>query len=716
VSSALELFSSSWHRVATLRPRLRGHASVERHEYRGELTYVLQDNASRRVHYFNRAAFEIIGLMDAHRTLDQIWSAAATRLGDDAPSQDETIRLLAQLHLADMLQCEVSPDIDELLRRIERQRRNKLVMTLLSPLSIRFPLFDPERLLTRLLPFYRPLFSGAGFVLWLALVGYALVLAIANWPELSRDVTDRILAPHNLLILGLVFPVLKALHEFGHAFAVRRWGGEVHEMGIMLLVFLPVPYVDASASSAFPGKYHRVVVGCAGMLVEVLIAALALFVWVNASPGAVRSIAYSVMFLASVSTLIFNANPLMRFDGYYVLSDLIEIPNLRTRASRYMLYLVERYLFRLPAIQPEVSSVSERAWLIAFALASFAYRLLISLTIALFVAGKYFIVGVVLALWSGFAAFILPLIRAGVYLLSAGRLQPVRRHALAVSAALVAVFVLLLFIVPAPFYTFAEGVIWLPQDGVVSAGTDGFVETVDARPDELVHRGDRILTLSDPVLVARARVERARVEELSNLYQSQVVDQRVRASVSREELAAARAELARTEQRLDALNVTSPRDGRLILPRADDLPAQYIRQGSNLAFVVDESPLVARVLVAQQDVDLVRSRTERVDIKRSDDPSVDLAARVLREVPAASAELPNMALAQEGGGKVALDPRERGGARALQKYFEFELQLPANQRPTLGERVYVRFDHGSEPIGVQWYRSLRQLFLRRLNV
>ena len=251
---AEELLSPSWYRVADLRPRLRSHARIHRHEYRGERWYVLEDRISRRTHRFNPVAYYVIGLMDGRRTMQEIWDAAVARFGDDAPSQEDLIRLMGQLHLADVLQCEVSPDVDELLRRSRRMAQRKTLATLLSPLAIRIPLLDPDRMLDRWLPWYRPLFGPFGLLLWLTVVGIGLMLMVQHWNDLTQDISDRILAPENLVIMLLVFPLLKAIHEFGHACAVKAWGGEVHEMGIMLLVLMPVPYVDASVRQRLSGE------------------------------------------------------------------------------------------------------------------------------------------------------------------------------------------------------------------------------------------------------------------------------------------------------------------------------------------------------------------------------------------------------------------------------------------------------------------------------
>jgi len=255
------LFSPSWYRVASLNPRLRSHVEIHRHHYRGELWYVLQDHASGRFQRFTPAAYLLIGLMDGKHSVQELWEAGRARLGEDAPTQEEIIRLLSQLHAVNALQTDVLPDTAEMLKRFEKQRYGKWKQNLRSPLFMRFSLLDPERILAFFLPLVRPAFSWAGAVIWLIVVGYGIFLAGVHWSELTENITDRILVPGNLVILWLVFPFLKAFHEFGHAFAVKVWGGEVHEMGIMLLVFTPIPYVDASAASAFRNRRERVLVG-----------------------------------------------------------------------------------------------------------------------------------------------------------------------------------------------------------------------------------------------------------------------------------------------------------------------------------------------------------------------------------------------------------------------------------------------------------------------
>ena len=342
----MSLFSSHWYRVADLRPCLRSHVQITRHLYRGQTWYVLDDPSAGRQHRFSRNAHFLIGLMNGRKTVQEIWDMAVESLGDEAPSQDEVIGLLGRLHNVDVLQSGIPVDQAEMSHRRTR-RRGRWLTGLKNPFALRFPLVDPDRFLVRFLPLVRPLAGRAGMLLWLAVVATAALLALLHWPELTRNLADRVLRPENLVALWLVYPLVKLLHELAHGFVTRLHGGEVHEMGVMLLAFIPIPYVVASSSAAFPDKRRRMAVAAAGIAAELFVASLALFVWLAVGPGWVSAIAFNVLLVGGVSTLLFNGNPLLRYDGYYVLADWLEIPNLAHRSTSYLGYLLQRYLFGL---------------------------------------------------------------------------------------------------------------------------------------------------------------------------------------------------------------------------------------------------------------------------------------------------------------------------------------------------------------------------------
>jgi putative peptide zinc metalloprotease protein len=711
-----DLYSPSWYRVAELRPRLRSHVRVHRHHYRGELWYVMEDRVSRRMHRFNPAAYYLIGLMDGQRTVQQIWDSAGHRFGDDVPTQQETIQLLGQLHAAEVLQSDVAPDVAELLRRTRKGKPSLWLQNLRSPLAIRLPLLDPDRFLERWLPWYRPLFGWAGALLWLLVVGAALVASAAHWRELSENFSDRVLAPHNLLLMWLTFPAVKLLHEFGHACATRAWGGEVHEMGVMFLVFMPIPYVDASAATAFTKTHRRVVVGAAGMIVEVFIASVALFLWLEAEPGIVRAVLYNVMLIAGISTVLFNANPLLRFDGYYILGDLIQIQNLRQRGQQYLASLVETRLFGVKA--PEVeASAAEKQWFVFYTIASFFYRMFIMFAIALFIASQYMIIGVLLALWALAATVLWPLIRGVGYLMGHSRLRRRRSRAIAITTVAVGACAAVLFALPLPYWTRADGVIWVPADAHVRASADGFVRRLAAEPGSFVRRGAPLLVAENPELEPRIRVLEAQVRLLEVRAQAELSRDRVRWELMRDALGVAREELEYYRRMQQELTVLSPTSGTFVLSvAAEDLPDRFVRKGHELGYVVPAAVVTARVLVSQDDIDLVRTRTEHVRVKLAGRMYDTFEGRIRRELPKASDQVANLAMSSFGGGRAPLNPADAQNPKTLQTWFEFELELPGTLASVLGEHVYARFEHDPEPVAWRIYRSVRQLFLERFSV
>ncbi len=711
------LYSASWYRVADLKPRLRSHVQLHRHSYRDDLWYVLQDHSSGKVHRFSPAAYAFIGLMDGRRTVQEIWDAIRSRDNEEPPTQGEVIRLLHQLHAVDVLQSNIAPDTKELISRQELQKKNKFKQNFSSPFAIRIPLLDPEKLLNRFSFIGKILFSKAFFLLWCLVVGTALFQAGVHWNSLTENISDRVLAPSNLVLLWLTFPFIKACHEFGHAFAVKSWGGEVHEMGIMFLVFTPIPYLDASSASAFRARWQRVIVGAAGMMVEVFIGSLALLLWINMEPGTARSVMYNIILIAGVSTLLFNGNPLLRYDGYYIFSDLIEIPNLASRGVSYLGYLFQKYLLKIKDLEPPVSTRGERIWFVVYTILAFMYRLFVFTAIIMFVADKFFIIGILLACWGAFGMFIMPLYRGISFLVKSPAVRPRRLQAVAVLTVLALAAGLLLFAVPVPLRTMEDGIVWIPEKSIVRPGTDIFVNKVMLPSGTQVKAGDLLIKGYDPLLPAQVKALKSRVAELLTKYHVLKLSDEVEAEIALEELKVAKSSLDRAEERLAELDIHSPFAGTFIVPQPEDLPGRFVRQGEMLAYVMEPAEIRIRLVVPQEDVDLVRYQTRKVEVRRVDNLEQIIPAVIVREVPGATDRLPSSALGNAGGGQVAIDPRDQRGKKAFQRYFDFELELiePVDL-DYYGGRVLVRFDHGSEPLFFRLYRNVRRLFLRRFNV
>jgi len=710
------IYSPYWYRIAGLKPRLRAHVRIDRQYQRNQLWYVLEDRSSGRQYRFTPAAYDLIGAMDGRNAMQQIWDRSTARHPEEAPTQDEALRILSMLHATDLIQCDVTPDIEELFGRFEAHQRSVATQRWLNPLAIRVSLFDPDRLLAAFTPLLRFLFSGTGFALWLLVVVAAIVLGAQHWNELCENVIDRVLTPKNLLLLSLLYPIVKLAHEFGHAAATKVWGGEVHDVGALFIALIPMPYVDCSAASMFRRAHQRAIVGAAGMMVELFLAAIALFLWLNVEPGLVRACAFNVILIAGVSTVLVNGNPLLRFDAYYILADVIGIPNLAARANRYVGYLCQRYLLGAKDTPPPILAPGERRWFVFYSVASFLYRYAVTVALIWFIAGKYFFIGVLLAIWAVAAQIALPLLRSAKFVLASPGLATKRARACATSMALVAVPAVLLFGVPVPLTTEAQGVVWAPEGSELRAGTAATVVRVWVADGANVNADDVLIEMEDPYLTAQGRLYAAQVKELEAKVNA-AIDDRVESEMLKDQLASAQAEFSRIRERQAALTLRSPISGRVVIPRIQHLQGRYLNQGDLVGYVVTDAAAVVRVVVPQERIGLLRAHTPDVAVRLAARPAEILPASLRREVPGATQKLPSAALGGLGGGELATDPNDKEGVTLMRPVFQFDLELPVDARVAgIGERLHVRFDPGAEPLGTQWYRMGRQLFLGKFQL
>ena len=711
------LFSTYWYRVEHLKPVLRDTAVISRHIYRGEPWYVLQNSLNGRSHRFNTAAYNVIGLMDGQLSVQEIWEHVGQQSIENAPTQDEIIQLLGQLHEADLIQSDILPSTVEMVRQLRGAPASGWKQRVSNPFSLRFPLLDPDRFLRKWAHLAAPLFTRSAFVVWLLIVVSAIVAAIMHWPEISGSLSDKLFSPRNLVLLWLVYPLVKIFHELGHAFAVKRWGGEVHEMGIILLALTPIPYVDATASASFSDKRRRIAVAAMGMAIELLLAALALFVWLNVETGLISAVAYNVMLIGGVSTVVFNGNPLLRYDGYYILSDLVEIPNLAQRSTRYLGYLMQRYLFGIENVESPVTAPGEKGWFLFYGPVSFCYRMAVLIGLMLLVGSRFFVIGVLIAVWGTITVLILPAGRTLKQFLSTPAARQRRTRLIGVAAGTALSLIGLIFILPIPLWTNSQGVVWLPEQSTVRAGADFEIVEVLAPVGQVVAKDAPLVSGVDPFLEAEIEVYHARMEELFATYNAHPLHERVMRKMLLDEIELVKGDLQQAEEKAKELLVRSPAQGNFILIDTRNLSGHFAKKGELLGYIIAEHRPTVRAVVTQADIALVRNRLTGVEVRLSERSAKPLQAKVERIVPAADINLPSAALGTGGGGNIPVDPSDPEGLRALDTIFQLDITLPDEVlNPHIGARVYVRFEHGTMPLAMQWYRSLRQLFLRKFYV
>ncbi len=356
-------------------------------------------------------------------------------------------------------------------------------------------------------------------------------------------------------------------------------------------------------------------------------------------------------------------------------------------------------------------------WFLLYTPIAYVYRLTVMLSIALFLAGTYLVVGLVLAIWGCISSVFLPIGKGIWHVISSPALSRTRTWSVGLTAGTIAACIAALLWLPVPLHTLTEGVLWLPESAVVRVGTDGFVTTLLARPGSIVQVGDRLIETDDPQLRTQVEILAARVAELDAQLTAQRFTDRVQAAVTEVELIQMRDELARYRERLAHLVTRADDDGVLVVETPQDLPGRYVKQGEIIGYVLPRGGArMVRATVSQDDIDLVRHRMRQALVKIAGHAAQTFPARLVRETPAGHDQLPSRALGNTGGGANAVDPRDQKGMRVLQRLFQIDLELLTDPPgETYGTRAIVRFEHGWEPLGTTIYRRIRQLLLARLQ-
>ncbi len=584
------------------------------------------------------------------------------------------------------------------------------LMNLLFP---RIPIWDPDRFLTTWMPVMRPILSWAGALVWLAVVIWAVATVAPMWSELKASAADAI-NPSNWLWLWAVFVFIKFVHEMGHAFACRRFGGEVHELGIMFLVFIPTPYVDASSAWLFPSRWKRLFVGAAGMIFEIFVAALAAFVWANTGSGdsqwaLVHQLSYNIMLIASVSTVLFNANPLLRYDGYYMLSDILEIPNLQMKSTQYTMGLIKRHIFRVKQHQP-LPAVGQRWQLFLYAITSTPYRIAIGLAIILLVTFQIPLVGVLMGI-SGVALWVLvPLFKGLKYLLLEPELHRKRLRACGITAAFFALLFGGLGLIPVWFNVRAEGTVEARNREVIYAGESGTVAEIHFKDGQIVSKGQPLFTLRNEeldyrVVRAEAELEATRIRVLK----SGAADPAQR-EIDEYDLNKKRESLRMLQAQQAELIVRAPFDGIVTAPLVEERAEAYVKQGEELAIVATLDELEIRAVVPQTEIGVLPSQIPQAQVRLAGDVGRRLDSERVVLIDVGQDRIPHPSLGVNAGGTVPIDPSDRSGTRAAINQFELRVRLPNDgQRYYPGQRAYVLVELEPRPLLSQWVRRLLQV-------
>lgn len=725
-------FDDTWYRVGPTRPRLSVHARVIRQAFGDDTVYIVEEPASGAYYRLTEAAYFFLGMLEGARTVDDAWQACAAQLGDGAPTQRECVELLARLQLFGVLAGDqpIAPDMVPLRQREQAAKRRQ--RRLGRGVSFTIPLLNPEPVLARAAHLIQPLFSRWGLAIYLCVLGAGIVAIARNAGEIGSQL-NGVLDPANLLVLSGVFVLLRAWHELGHAAACKAMGGRCTEIGLILFAFvLPFPYCDASSAWRFPEIWRRVVVGLGGVLFETFIAGLAAVVWASTldQPGSLlRAISFNIILISGVATVLFNLNPLLRYDGYYVLSDLLGVANMWQRSRELWQFLVERVAFGVRSVRaPFVRSRAEAWLLLVFGALSLPYRVFITVTILVLIASEYLSLGIALAVILGVMWLAWPLAKLVWYLGTAPKLMNRRPRACAISLAVLGIPLLALGLIPAPAGAIATGTLEPETQDPVRTPEDGFIAELLAKPDEFVRRDQPLLRLHNIDIESeheRAQAARRRAQIEADAYLVRPGAERAEADIA---LRLAEDAERRARQRFESLIIRAPGDGRFLdrFPTPSGLTSglgAFVSKGTLLGSVASTDRFVVRASLSDSDHAFVFRRALKDDgaagevgaaVRFRGAAGDVVPARVVRVQPAGSRQVAAPSLRAESGGDVVMDPTDREAARTLVPQFVVEVR-PERGPGVVGLRARVRLGAPDEPLLSQWWRLARQYLGDRLR-
>ncbi len=369
-----------------VRLKMRGDLTADRQRYQGVEYWVLKEPIGQKYYQFPPHVYFLLQQLDGSRTVEQIIDLYHDEFAPKRIDREQLQQLLQRFHKDGLVISDLAGQGAELLKRGTKAKRMEWFSKLSNILAIRFRGFDPDRLLGRMNPYTSWLFTKPTAIIVGILATIALFSVLSNWAEFNARLPgfDQFFDLRKWYLFACVLAFTKVFHEFGHGLSCKKFGGECHEIGFMLLVMTPCLYCNVSDSWRLPNKWQRATIGAAGMYIEIILATIATFVWWFAQPGIVQEICLQIMLVSSVSTVLFNGNPLLRFDGYYIISDVLEIPNLHQKSNTALTTLMGRHWLGMQLPDDPLLPRNRMVSFALFTVAAFIYRFVVLFSILMF--------------------------------------------------------------------------------------------------------------------------------------------------------------------------------------------------------------------------------------------------------------------------------------------------------------------------------------------
>ena len=504
----------------------------------------------------------------------------------------------------------------------------------------------------------------ASLVVWLA----AAIAIAGNWNRFETS-WSAVLHRSNWIWLGLSWLILKIVHELSHAIACRRHGGEVRDSGIIFILLAPVAYVDVTSSLSFPSRWQRIQTAAGGIYAELTIASRAALAWTLTDSPLLSHHLVNLIWSASVTTVVFNANPLMKFDGYYILSDLLDRPNLYTDSAQHLRRLANRFFFGIRA-DGAISSGQDAVLTATYGLAAFVWRMLICVGLLISASVMFHGAGIVLAATGVLLWFGRPLLQLVQKIWLLTRLEPQKSmRAILLGSASTAALSAFVFLTPWPAGATAPGILDHQNLAVVRAETPGFIRKIHISDGELVAYGQLLIELENKELTNELADLQLAIEQ-SDIRRRQFIRNREEASVQveAENHAALQKRLTEKQQQAAALIVRAPVAGRVMSRSLIRAAGTYAQPGTELVAIGNDTRKELRVSISQDDARWLESSAQNsnertvVDVRLR---SAGLAKGTVRRIlPGATRTPLHESLTAPAGGPLAVKASSKSDKRS----------------------------------------------------
>lgn len=607
-------------------------------------SYQLEDPVGVKFYRVGRAEYVFISLLDGRTSLAEAVTASSRTLGDLAFTEQEATSICLWL-IETGLAAPTEGSLDS------SPSKAPALSSYLNPFWMKVPLLQPERLLDLVLPWVRWSFSTSAMI-GMAILWLVAGVALAGRSEEFWADSRQVFTSHNWLLLGAVWVVLKIIHELAHGLCCRFYGGRVTEMGVVFVLFAPMAYVDVTSTWGFRSRWKRMHVAGAGILVELTIAALATLCWTQATSPLTKHLLHDIIISASLTTLIFNINPLMRFDGYFLLEDLLDLPNLATTATRWLNSRAARFFYGDHRSVPV--PLGFNGWVIrSYAILSTLWRWTVTGSLLAGAAVMFRGAGLAIAIGAMVVWYVKPLVELiGSLATRWKRDRGCAVRALTLGSGTAAIVGALLFVLPSPIQRHAPGIVDFSDLEIVRISSPGFVDEILVENGQLVNAGDLLVRLRNDDLETRAADLELAIEQ-SEAKRVGKANRRETAAAQMElrTQQAQREQLAEARKRTDALLIKAPVSGRVLARKLDQQLGNYLKEGTELMIIGDDTRKEILASVDQRDLEAFPVTGIEKTHLQIRGVGTTYSAQLSLE-PRASTRLPHPALSAIHGGEV----------------------------------------------------------------